>query len=187
LHSLQDALRGERKQWAGQSILLLGFGKDAQATAVGINLATLAAANKRALLIDADMSSQATATLKCRQSEYGLLNIAAGRISMAEALVHDAKTNIYVLPFVGRHGHGHASTSDEAIKSAFSRTKYFEQVVIAATHDAENPIAPFLAGLADRIVLVARGKVRKRAVADVLAQLGASAAKFCGIVLTNAK
>ena len=114
---MQDALRGERKQWAGQSILLLGFGKDAQATAVGINLATLAAANKRALLIDADMSSQATATLKCRQSEYGLLNIAAGRISMAEALVHDAKTNIYVLPFVGRHGHGHASTSDEAIRS----------------------------------------------------------------------
>jgi uncharacterized protein involved in exopolysaccharide biosynthesis len=55
IRKLHQTLRGNRRKWAGQSILLISSQVGSEVTAIGFNLAAVAAANQSVLLIDADV------------------------------------------------------------------------------------------------------------------------------------
>jgi succinoglycan biosynthesis transport protein ExoP len=185
LRKLHDLLRGGR-QWDGQSILLIGLGDSAEATAVGINVAMLAAANKRTL-IDADVRGRACAALKRERSQHGLLDVAAGGISLSQAVMHDANTNIHLLALAGANAQGYANIKDEAITAAFAQSRSFDLVVITAVLDGSNPIAPFFARVVNQILLVGKNRaMRKRSTAEMISRLAEDARDVRGVVLTDA-
>jgi polysaccharide biosynthesis transport protein len=189
LRKLHDALRGGFRSWRGQSILLLGISEGVEAARLAINVAGIAAAKHRVLVVDADLRGRAAAALVHDQGEYGLLEVAAGRRSLSEAVVHDAKTNIHLLRLIGRKEESYAGTSDEAVRSAFAQTTSFDLVIVAGAFDGEeNPLAAFFGELVNQIVLVASARDdTKPALEDVLAQLHGGATRTRGVVLIDAQ
>jgi succinoglycan biosynthesis transport protein ExoP len=186
IRKLHDSLRGNRRKWAGQSILLISAHEGNEVTAIGFNLAVVAAANQSVLLIDADVRRQPLATIVSQPSQAGLIDVASGQKVLSEAVVRDPQTNISLLPLAANKSAGYRDVKDEDIKAAFAQTKRFDLVIVLATiHD---PIGAFFAALVDQIVVIAKeGGARKRDLDAVVALLGSEAHRIKGTVLTNAK
>jgi uncharacterized protein involved in exopolysaccharide biosynthesis len=122
IRRLYDLLRGDRRNWVGQSILVAALQDRIEIATIGINLALLAAANHSVLLIDADIHQQALTALLSDKSQAGLVDVASGQKRLSEIIIHDPRTNINVLPLVGRSAGKYGQLEDDDIKSAFHQT-----------------------------------------------------------------
>jgi polysaccharide biosynthesis transport protein len=187
IRKLHDALRGGRKRWAGQSILLLASERGSEAAAVAFNLALVAAANHSVLLIDADISGKGVSGASA-QSQAGLMDVASGEKLLSEAVTRDPQTNINLLPLFGQTTARYRDIQDARIKSAFDQTKRYDLVIVVATTHDSDPVGLFFAALVDQIALVGRqGAAHRHALDDAVATLESDAQKVRGTVLTNAK
>ncbi len=185
IRKLHETLRGNRKKWTGQSILLISAHDGNEVTAIGFNLAVVAAANQSVLLIDADVLRQPLSAIVSQPSQAGLIDVASGRKVLSEAVIRDPQTNISVLPLAAKKGPGYRDIKDEDIKAAFGQTKRFDLVIVLGTiHD---PIGAFFAALVDQIVVITKGGgARKRDLEAVVALLRSELRKIRGTVHTKA-
>jgi Mrp family chromosome partitioning ATPase len=184
IRRLYDVLRGELRKWGGHRILLAAIQDSTESGIIGINLGLLAAANQSVLLIDTDLHQQTLKTLVSTQSQVGLVDIASGQKQLSEIIIHDPRTNINLLPFVGRMTGNYSKLKDDDIKSAFEQTKHFDLVIVLAGIKDGNPAAGFFSHLVDQIVIVAKeGTTRRRDIDRICASLGSEATKIKGAVL----
>jgi succinoglycan biosynthesis transport protein ExoP len=187
IRGLHDTLRGDRKRWSGQSILLISPYDGGETAAVALNIALVAAASQNVLLIDADRRGRATDALALDTSRGGIIDLVSGHKPLSEVVVRDPRTGINVLPFGGGGTDGSGGIDGERIKSAFKETKQFDLVIVVGASERENSAAISIAALVDEIVLITKANTRKRDVDRTVAALGVNGRKVRGTVLTDAK
>jgi polysaccharide biosynthesis transport protein len=187
IRALHDALRGDRKQWSGQSILLISPHDGGETAAVALNIALVAAASQNVLLIDADRRGRAADALAPDRGRGGIIDVVSGQKSLSEVVVRDPRTSINVLPFGGGETDGYGDIDGDRIKSALKDTKQFDLVIVVEASDRENSAALGIAALVDEIVLITKTDTRQHDVDRAIAALGVNAQKVRGTVLMGAK
>jgi Mrp family chromosome partitioning ATPase len=183
-----ETVRACHAQPQAPSILVVSPQEAADTTMVALQLAAAAAATQRVLLIDADMHERTLAAIIPGESDAGLVDVAVGRKVLAEAVVHDARTNINIMPLVSPKSYRLGRMRDADIEAAFDQTSCFDLVIVAAgTHDSD-PAVRFFAGLVDHVVLVvAAGNNGQGDVDQLIARLAIDPRKVRGTILTGAK
>jgi len=186
--SVHQALRASNRTGGNTSVLVVASDDEDDTTAVALMLAAVAAATQRVLLIDADLKRRTLSAIDADQPEAGLVDVAAGRRELSDAIVRDRKTNINLLSFVAPNSQRDRRIRDADVKQAFAQTKRFDMVIVAAINLRGDPSTRFFAGLVDHIVLVARtDEQAERAVEQFIARLGLDARKVRGAVLIGAE
>ncbi len=166
------------KQHPRLLVLACDYGEDA--AAVAASLAATAAATQSVLLIDADTEGRTASSLAGGQSKTGLLDVAAGRCNLANAITHDPATNINVVRTVGRF------PVDVDVVSSFEQTRRFDVVIVVGIAQWLIPSAFALAQVVDHILLVAKAdRTDDQAMDRLVADLGTDSAKIRGRVLTG--
>jgi len=185
---VHQALRASNRTGGNTSVLVVASDDEDDTTAVALMLAAVAAATQRVLLIDADLKRRTLSAIDADQPEAGLVDVAAGRRELSDAIVRDRKTNINLLSFVAPNRQRDRRIRDADVKQAFAQTKRFDMVIVAAINLRGDPSTRFFAGLVDHIVLVARtDEQAERAVEQFIARLGLDARKVRGAVLIGAE
>jgi tyrosine-protein kinase Etk/Wzc len=188
MRKVHDAVRASQSGRGGSSVLVIPSDDEDDATLVALNLAAVAAATQRVLLIDADLQRRTLAALVPDQTEGGLVDVAVGRKLLAEVVIRHPQSNINLLPFISAHSIRRGKVSDEAIRTAFEQTRCFDLVIVAARNFDRDPSARFFAGLVDHIVLVAKaGDAGRVDIDQVISTLGIDARNVRGTVLNGAK
>jgi Mrp family chromosome partitioning ATPase len=187
MRKVHDAVRANHTKRTGPSILVVSDDED-DATAVALNLASVAAATQRVLLIDADQHRRTLATLMPDQTDGGLVDVAVGRKALADVVVRHPQSNINLLPLISRNSLRRGKIKDDDLRAAFEQTKSFDMAIVAARNCDRDPSARFFAGLVDHIVLVGRAGVAGKAEIDrIIATLGIDPGSVRGTVLTGAR
>jgi polysaccharide biosynthesis transport protein len=184
LRRLHDTLRSGHR-WTGQSILLAAAQRDGENRAIALNLALLAAANHKVLLIDGDIQRRTLTAILPDRFDSGLVDVASGQKALSQIIVHDARTNLNLLALVGSRAGGFRGLHDLDIKSAFEQARGFDLVIIPVAIEEGDPVGRFFAGLADQIVLVVKGGQAGKRELEFLRPKIASPEKVKGAVLTN--
>jgi len=187
LRRVHETLRaGTRTR--GNTRLLVVASNDADDTvAVALMLAAVAAATQRVLLIDADLERRTLTALDADESEAGLVDVAGGRLDLADVVLRDRESNINFLPFVSPGSRRDGRISETDLREAFDQTRRFDMVIVAAVDLARNPGTSFFAGMVDHIIMVGRTDRRSEsAVEHFVSRLGADARKVRGAVLIDA-
>ncbi len=180
MSKVHEALGACHKGELHRRLLVLAgeYGEDA--AAVAVSLAAIAAASQSVLLIDADTEGRTASSITGDRSMTGLLDAAAGRCNLANAISLDPATNINVVRAVGRF------PVDIDIDAAFKLTKHFGMVIVIGIARRLNPSAVTLAQVADHILLVAKAdQTDDNAMERLVSDLGKNSGKICGRVLTG--
>jgi polysaccharide biosynthesis transport protein len=186
IRQVYEAVQANTGKRGRPSIMVVASGDDADAAAVALTLAALAAATHRVLLIDADLERRALSAIDADHGDAGLVDVAVGRRLLSETVIRDRDTNLNVIPFVSPNSRRDRRITDEDVKLAFAQTRTFDMVVVAATNVSRDPSARFFAGLVDHIVLVSKADDAEGTVDAILSGLGLNARKVRGAVLTDA-
>lgn len=156
---------------------------------VAVNLA-LAMAQKRSkvLLIDCDLRKPAChALLEQKNVTYGLRDVLAGKAVLADAMIRDKKSNLYLL--LEKRGVKNSGdlVSSEKMQALLSwARKEFDFVVLDLPPMAEVSDAESVMEFADASLLVVRQNVAMApAVNKAIAALDGGKAKLLGCVLNN--
>ena len=183
-----ETVRACHTQPQTPSILVVSPQEVADTTMVALQLGAAAAATQRVLLIDADMHERTFSAIIPGESDAGLVDVAVGRKVLSEAVVHDERTNINVMPLVSPKSQRLGRMRDADIKAAFDQTNCFDLVIVAAgTHDSD-PAVRFFAAMVDHVVLVvAAGTSGQGDIDQLIARLAIDPRKIRGTVLTGAK
>jgi uncharacterized protein involved in exopolysaccharide biosynthesis/Mrp family chromosome partitioning ATPase len=183
-----ETVRASHTQPQAPRILVVSPQQVADTTMVALQLAAAAAATQRVLLIDADMHERTLSAIVPGESDAGLVDVAVGRKALAEAVMHDARTNINIMPLVSPKSFRLGRMRDADIEAAFDQTGCFDLVIVAGgTHDSD-PAVRFFAGLVDHVVLVvAAGMSGQGDIDQLTARLALDPRKIRGTVLTGAK
>jgi uncharacterized protein involved in exopolysaccharide biosynthesis/Mrp family chromosome partitioning ATPase len=188
LRAVHETLRaGQRMR--GNTRLLVVASDDADDTvAVALMLAAVAASTQRVLLIDADLERRTLTALDADEGEAGLVDVAGGRLDLADVVLRDRESNISFLPFVSPGSRRDGRISEADLRQAFDQTRRFDMVIVAAVELARNPGTSFFARMVDHIVMVARtDRQSETAVEHFVSRLGADARKVRGAVLIDAE
>jgi Mrp family chromosome partitioning ATPase len=187
MRKVHDAVRLSHTKRTGPSVLVVSDDED-DATAVALNLASVAAATQRVLLIDADQHRRTLSTLVPDRTEGGLVDVAVGRKGLADVVIRHPQSNINLLPFISPSSLRCGKINDDDLMAAFAQTKSFDMVIVAARNCDRDPSARFFAGLVDHVVLVGKaGAAGKAEIDRVIAALGIDLDSVCGTVLTGTK
>jgi uncharacterized protein involved in exopolysaccharide biosynthesis/Mrp family chromosome partitioning ATPase len=187
MRKVHDAVRLSHTKRTGPSVLVVSDDED-DATAVALNLASVAAATQRVLLIDADRHRGTLSALVPDRTEGGLVDVAVGRKSLADVVIRHPQSNINLLAFISPNSQRRGKINDDDLAAAFGQTRGFDMVIVAARNCDRDPSARFFAGLVDHIVLVGKaGAAGKAEIDRVIATLGIAPDSVCGTVLTGAK
>ena len=100
IRKIYEAVRTSHNKRGNPSLLVVAADEDDDTAAVALNLAAVAAATQRVLLIDADLERRTLSAVDADQSEAGLVDVAVGRRCLSDVVVRDRETNINLLPFV---------------------------------------------------------------------------------------
>ncbi len=188
LRRVHETLRaGARTR--GNTRLLVVASDDADDTvAVALMLAAVAASTQRVLLIDADLERRTLTALDADESAAGLVDVAGGRLDLADVVLRDRESNINFLPFVSPRSRRDGRISETDLREAFDQTRRFDVVIVAAVDLARNPGTSFFTGMVDHIIMVGRTDRRSEsAVEHFVSRLGADARKVRGAVLIDAE
>lgn len=185
MRKVHDAVRLSHTKRTGPSVLVVSDDED-DATAVALNLASVAAATQRVLLIDADQHRRTLSTLVPDQTEGGLVDVAVGRKALTDVVIRHPQSNISLLPFISPNSLRRGRINDDDLRAAFAQTRGFDMVIVAACNCDRDPSARFFAGLVDHLVGKA-GATGKAEIDRIIARLGIDADSVCGTVLTGAK
>ncbi|RAK58378.1 capsular biosynthesis protein [Phenylobacterium hankyongense] len=146
---------------------------------------TLALSGARVVLVDCDLRQRGVTKL-IGPREIGLVEVVQDKIPLAEALVHDAKSNCFVLPATGKSVPHDLFSNPETDEVFRQLSAQFDYVILDAPPILGVADARILAAKADRVLyLVQWNKTPLRAAqsaVDILQECGANVA---GALLTK--
>jgi succinoglycan biosynthesis transport protein ExoP len=188
LHRVHEKLRVGARTHGNTRLLVVASDAADDTVAVALMLAAVVASTQRVLLIDADLERRTLTALDADESEAGLVDIAGGRLDLADVIVRDRESNISFLPFVSPGSRRDGRISEADLRQAFDQTRRFDMVIVAAVELARNPGTSFFAGMVDHIIMVGRtDRGSESAVEHFVWRLGANARKVRGAVLIDAE
>jgi polysaccharide biosynthesis transport protein len=183
-----DVIRANHTGKGAPCILIVAPYDSSGTAAVALHLALAVAATQRVLLIDADVHERTLSALCPRQSEAGLVDVAAGHKILSEVVIRDERTNINILSFVSPKSRRLGKMKDEDIKSVFDQTKRFDAVIVAAGGHDSDPSTRFFAGVVDHVLLIVKpGQDGDREIEQAVDALGIDTRKIRGTVVTSSK
>ena len=157
-----------------------------EATTVALNLAVFEAEARRVLVIDADVRGKTFAAILRGRADAGLVDVAAGRVDLLDAVVYDRQTGISLLPLVSSNSRRNRDVGVKDIRAAFDQSSGFDLVIVIASAGENDLSARLFSDLVDQIVLAVKaGETRNGDIVNVLASLGDAATKIRGTVLTR--
>ena len=146
---------------------------------------TLALSGSRVVLVDCDLRQRGTTKLSGHQ-EVGLVEVVQDKVPLSEALIHDAKSNCFILPAAGKSVPYDLFSNPETDEVLRQLCEQFDYVILDAPPILGVADARILAAKADRVLyLVQWNKTPLRAAqsaVDILQECGASVA---GALLTK--
>jgi polysaccharide biosynthesis transport protein len=183
---LHDALTEREDSSSGHSVLVVAPHGGREATTVALNLAVFAAEARRVLVIDADVRGRTFAAILRGRADAGLVDVAAGRVDLLDAVVYDRQTGISLLPLVSSGSRRNRDIGIKDIRAAFDQSSGFDLVIVTASAGENDLSARLFGNLVDQIVLAVKaGKTRNGDIVNVLASLGDASTKIRGTVLTR--
>jgi succinoglycan biosynthesis transport protein ExoP len=186
IQKVHDAVREGHKGRGNPTVLVITSSDEDDTVAVALMLAAAATVKHSVLLIDADVERRTLSALDADHTSTGLVDVAAGRRTLADVVVRDADTNINLLPFVAPGSRRNGSLREADVKKAFEQTKSFDMVIVAAIRLNGEPCTRMFASLVDHIILVARADEQNaEAIERLMTDLGRDARKVRGAVLTG--
>ena len=186
MRRVYDELRAREGRAGNLSVLIVAADDKDEAAMVALMLAAVTATTQRVLLIDADLQRSTLSALDAEDGDAGLVDVAVGRRTLADAIKVDRDTNIGLLAFVAPGSRRDRRVYDGDIKRAFAQTKRYDMTIVSALDDAD-PSLDFFAGLVDHILLVDDAATfDQAAVARFVARLDIDPDKVRGAVLTGA-
>ncbi|HEX3936737.1 MAG TPA: exopolysaccharide transport family protein [Xanthobacteraceae bacterium] len=181
-----DELRARQGNAGNLSVLIVAADDKDEAATVALVLAAVTATTQRVLLIDADLQRRTLSALDAEDGDAGLVDVAVGRRTLADAIKVDRDTNIGLLAFVAPGSRRDRRVYDGDIKRAFAQTKRYDMTIVSALDDAD-PSLHFFAGLVDHVLLVDDAATFDEAAAErFVARLNIDPDKVRGAVLTGA-
>jgi capsular exopolysaccharide synthesis family protein len=146
---------------------------------------TLALSGARVVLVDCDLRQRGTTKL-AGEPEIGLVEVVQDKAPLDEALIHDPKSNCYILPAAGNSVPYDLFSNPETDEVLRSLSDQFDYVILDAPPILGVADARILAAKADRVLyLVQWNKTPLRAAqsaVDILQECGADVA---GALLTK--
>ena len=188
LRRVHDTLRTGARTHRHTRLLVVACDDADDTVAVALMLAAVVASTQRVLLIDADLERRTLTALDADETAAGLVDVAGGRLDLADVVGRDRESNINFLPFVSPGSRRDGRISEADLREAFDQTRRFDMVIVAAVELARNPGTSFFAGMVDHIIMVGRTDRRSEsAVEHFVSRLGADARKVRGAVLIEAE
>lgn len=146
---------------------------------------TLALSGSRTCLVDCDIRQRGV-TKMIGPHELGLVEVVEGKASLAEALVHDPKSNCYILPAAGRSIPYDLFSNPETDEVLRELARQFDYVILDAPPILGVADGRILAAKADRVVhLVQWNKTPLRAAQSAVDILHECGANLAGVLLSR--
>lgn len=176
--------------WAHRSLVITSVADDDDGPYVPANLAwTIAQAERRVLLVDLDMRTDAVADVMGVDGAVGLADVLLGRVGVANAVKATRHDSLFVLPA------GHAQTSPADLLSISAMTtvlrrleQEFDYVVLHAPPLLAFADAAAVSGAAGGTILtVASGRTKALELTTGLTALANVRVRPLGLVLSGAR
>jgi capsular exopolysaccharide synthesis family protein len=146
---------------------------------------TLALGGARVVLVDCDLRQRGVTKI-LGPREVGLVEVVQDKVPLAEALVHDAKSNCWVLPAAGKSIPYDLFSNPETDDVLRELCNQFDYVILDAPPILGVADARILAGKADRVLyLVQWNKTPLRAAQSAVDILHECGANVVGALLTK--
>jgi Mrp family chromosome partitioning ATPase len=146
----------------------------------------LALSGAKTVLVDADMRRHAASNVLLRGRQGDLAKVLAGSMTVAQALLKDEDTELYLLCSSGAPTDGRDLLTPDTVGSLLAELKAnFDYVVIDTAPVLGVADARVVASKADAVLLLARwGETSLRAADTALDLLLGSSAKVYGVAMT---
>jgi capsular exopolysaccharide synthesis family protein len=146
---------------------------------------TLALSGSRTVLVDCDLRQRGASKL-AGEHEVGLVEVVQDKFPLEKALVHDAKSNCYILPSAGKSTPYDLFSNPEADDVLRRLSEQFDYVILDAPPILGVADARILAAKADStLYLVQWNKTPLRAAQAAIDILQACGANVAGALLTR--
>lgn len=146
---------------------------------------TLALGGARVCVVDCDLRQRGVTRI-LGQGDIGLVDVVEDQARLSEALVHDPKSNMFVLPAGGKSTPYDLFSTPEADEVLRELCDQFDYVILDAPPILGVADARILAGKADRVLyLVQWNKTPLRAAQSAVDILNECGANVCGALLTK--
>jgi succinoglycan biosynthesis transport protein ExoP len=146
---------------------------------------TLALSGARVALVDCDLRQRGVTKL-IGPREFGLVEVVQDKVPLSEALVHDAKSNCFILPATGNSVPYDLFSNPDTDEVFRQLADQFDYVVLDAPPILGVADARILAAKADQVLyLVQWNKTPLRAAQSAVDILQECGANVCGALLTK--
>jgi capsular exopolysaccharide synthesis family protein len=146
---------------------------------------TLALSGSRVVLVDCDLRQRGTTKL-AGQQEIGLVEVVQDKAPLSDALIHDPKSNCYILPAAGNSVPIDLFSNPETDEVLRKLAEQFDYVILDAPPILGVADARILAAKADRVLyLVQWNKTPLRAAQSAIDILQECGANVAGALLTK--
>lgn len=170
----------------GPSVLIVAPHANSSVAGVALNLAALAAANQKVLLIDSDIRQETISAIYRQSIKFGLVDVASDQTTLAAAVVKDRRTNIDLLPLVTRNSRISGKLNRGGIQRAFAQATAYDFVIVVATVRKGELGAALFAPLVDKVVVALNRSTNPKLLDGVRAAIGPEQRKMVGSVITDA-
>lgn len=182
IRRLHAKLKGSKP---GRSVLIVTAGDDIDVAKVAINLASIAAIKQKVLLVDGDIRHGTISAVYGQPIKSSFVDVAAGRLPLADAAVRDRRTNIDLLPLVAGNSRISSSLNLARVQSAFAQSKSYDFVVVTATVRHGELGARLFGALVDNVIVVLKADAGSGSLDEIYAALGPESRKIRGSVITD--
>lgn len=146
---------------------------------------TLALSGSRVVLVDCDLRQRGATKLSGHQ-DVGLVEVVQDKVPLSQALVHDAKSNCFILPAAGKSVPYDLFSNPETDEVLRKLCEQFDYVILDAPPILGVADARILAAKADRVLyLVQWNKTPLRAAQSAIDILQECGANVAGALLTK--
>jgi succinoglycan biosynthesis transport protein ExoP len=146
---------------------------------------TLALSGARVVLVDCDLRQRGTTKLSGHH-EVGLVEVVQDKVPLSEALIHDPKSNCFILPACGKSVPYDLFSNPETDEVLRQLCEQFDYVILDAPPILGVADARILAAKADRVLyLVQWNKTPLRAAQSAIDILQECGANVAGALLTK--
>jgi capsular exopolysaccharide synthesis family protein len=146
---------------------------------------TLALSGSRVVIVDCDLRQRGVTKL-IGARDVGLVEVVQEKVPLSEALVHDAKTNLFILPAAGKSVPYDLFSNADTDEIFRELARQFDYVILDAPPILGVADARILAAKADRVLyLVQWNKTPLRAAQSAVDILQECGANVIGALLTK--
>jgi succinoglycan biosynthesis transport protein ExoP len=169
----------------GRSVLIVTPCEDVNAAKVAVNLASIVAPNRKVLLIDGDIRQGTISAIYQQPIAFGLVDVAAGQVSLADAVICDSRTKIDLIPLISSSSRLSNRLNLQGMQRAFDQAKNYDFIIVSATIRDRELGASLFSMLVDNIVVVVKAGAPPTTLEEVHSAVGIEARKIRGTVVTD--